>query len=498
MKIPSPETYTLTKTIPFHQSADISKFIWRLHQECRWYFNKGVKMSFDNRKLTKFDLYGTVTILRNNTGWNAAYTEMQRAIIDDGRKTVRLHQSTIDRKNRIAKRKQKEGKKARMIQYAKSPKRFFRKKRSGRQLALRSFQKLKIKKGVMKFGDFKLQLKTNEFDGMECLSFGVAETTRKITKRTRPEDRTYELRVQFPHYPKLRTEGCTMGIDVGVNNMLATATLEGRSMKLVKMAHDAKRYKHDDISHLFSKRSRLKKNGRKWSKMTRKIRLLLARQQSVKTDCIRQTISAELKGAKTVMVENLDVASMLAKVKDSRTIPQKEQSKAKAGRASVPKNGMKRGSRGLRRAVQNASLDMVKDWTIHHCLKNGITLYMVNPKYTSQACHECRLAEKQSRNGTRFHCISCGMEFHADKNAAINILNRGRLEMEPFPAVGRIVEKQKDGTVVFTEDRWKEKANPIRCGTDEPVGSIPAHSGGVKQRQPEVPLLLENHDSVAI
>ena len=274
--------------------------------------------------------------------------------------------------------------------------------------------------------------------------------------------------------------------------------LEDRSMKLVKMAHDAKRYKHDEISHLLSKRSRLKRNGRKWSKMTRKIRRLLARQQNVKTDCIRQTISAELKGAKTVVAENLNVSSMLAKVKDSGTIPQKEQSKAKACKESTSRQGRKHGSRGLRRAVQNASLGMVKDWIIHHCLKNGITLYAVNPKYTSQACHECRLAEKQSRNGARFHCISCGMEFHADKNAAINALNRGRLEMEPFPAVGRIVEKQKDGTVVFTEDRWKEKANPIRCGTDEPVGSVPAHSGGVRQRQPEVLLLLENHDSVAI
>ena len=70
------------------------------------------------------------------------------------------------------------------------------------------------------------------------------------------------------------------------------------------------------------------------------------------------------------------------------------------------------------------------------------------------------------------------MTFHADLNAAINVLNRGRLEMEPFPAVRRIVERQKDGTVVFTEDRWKEKANPIRCGTDEPTGSAPCQSRG--------------------
>ena len=56
---------------------------------------------------------------------------------------------------------------------------------------------------------------------------------------------------------------------------------------------------------------------------------------------------------------------------------------------------------------------------------------------------ECRLTARQSRNGARFRCISCGMEFHADINAAINVLNLGRLEMEPFPAVGRIVERQK-------------------------------------------------------
>ena len=502
MLIPSPKKYTITKTVPFHQSKEVSLFIWKIHQECRWYFNRGVKLGFDNRKLTKFGLYNVVTAMRNRTAWNEAYTEMQRASIDDGRKAVRLHQAMLDKKNREAKRKEKEGRKARTFQYAKSPKRFFRKKNSGRQPAIRSFQSLKVMNGTMKFGDFKLRLKTDKFDGMGCLSFQIIETTRKITKRTRPEDRTYELRVQFPHYPQLKTEGSTIGIDIGVHNMLATATLEGRSMNLVKMSHDSKRYKHDEISHLLSKRSNLKRNGRKWTKLTRKINRLSKHQQNTKTDCIRQTVSRELKGVKSVVIENLNVASMLAKVKSSGTIPKersasKKRSKAKTGEPAVPKRGNKYGSRGLRRAVRNASLGMVKDWITHYCLKNGITLYVVNPKYTSQACHECRLAAKQSRNGVRFRCVSCGMEFHADLNAAINILNRGRLEMEPFPAVGRIVERQKDGTVVFTEDRWKGKANPARCGTDEPVGSIPAHSGGARQRRPEVSLLSEKHEGCA-
>ena len=77
-------------------------------------------MSFDNQKLTKFDLYNVVTLLRNETGWNEAYVGIQRASIDDGRKAVRLHQTMVDRKNRAAKKKEKEGRKARTIQYSKS------------------------------------------------------------------------------------------------------------------------------------------------------------------------------------------------------------------------------------------------------------------------------------------------------------------------------------------------------------------------------------------
>ena len=85
------------------------------------------------------------------------------------------------------------------------------------------------------------------------------------------------------------------------------------------------------------------------------------------------------------------------------------------------------------------------------------------------------------------------MEFHADLNAAINVPNRGRLEMEPFQAVGRIVGRQKDGTVVFMENRRKGKANPASCGDMGPRGSVPAHSGGVKRRAPEVPSLSGKH-----
>ena len=79
------------------------------------------------------------------------------------------------------------------------------------------------------------------------------------------------------------------------------------------------------------------------------------------------------------MIENLNVASMLSKVKYSGNVPKKEQSKPKTSKMIPSKRGRRRGSRGLRRTVQNTSLGMVKDWITHYCLKNGITIYVVNP-----------------------------------------------------------------------------------------------------------------------
>ena len=35
MMIPNPEKYTITKTVPFHQSREVSLFIWKLSLECR-------------------------------------------------------------------------------------------------------------------------------------------------------------------------------------------------------------------------------------------------------------------------------------------------------------------------------------------------------------------------------------------------------------------------------------------------------------------------------
>jgi len=55
----------------------------------------------------------------------------------------------------------------------------------------------------------------------------------------------------------------------------------------------------------------------------------------------------------------------------------------------------------------------------------GVPLELVDPRYTSQTCHECRAIDKASRRSqSDFLCTSCGHAAAADVNAARNIRAR--------------------------------------------------------------------------
>jgi len=59
------------------------------------------------------------------------------------------------------------------------------------------------------------------------------------------------------------------------------------------------------------------------------------------------------------------------------------------------------------------------------CMEKGINVVKVSPHYTSQTCSSCGNIDKDSRKGEEYKCISCGYEIDADVNASINIHNRG-------------------------------------------------------------------------
>jgi transposase len=52
----------------------------------------------------------------------------------------------------------------------------------------------------------------------------------------------------------------------------------------------------------------------------------------------------------------------------------------------------------------------------------GVTVVLVDPRYTSQTCSGCGHYERANRPSQAvFSCVACGLSLHADLNASINI-----------------------------------------------------------------------------
>ena len=437
----NPNRLTTTKMFAFVQDRDFSILMGKFHNERRWYYNNGVEFKFYHSNYTSMDLGKLVTIIRHITGWNVGYRDMQRSWAGEGLKTIQLHRSNVDKNNENPAYKRKE--------YDTSPKRFFNKKNDNcRYPAVSSYQKLKIINGTIDICGYKLDLKTREFDGMTCISYQIVDTTEKITKYTKPENRTYRIHLQFPIDPKIKTEGSIIGDDIGVINMMAVADSDTKITKSVKMPQEIKRKENDEISKLLSKRSKCKKNGRRYQQYTNKIAKLLGKLFYQKQDYIRKVIHELLKDCKKVYIEDLDIQAMLRKIKEQVTLPD-EKRKYRYGKA-------------LRRAINNAWMGYIKAWIIIYCKKNGIKCVKVDPAYTSQTCHQCGKCDKNSRNKEKYSCTNeqCKLNYHADQNASIEVLtNKGTINM-PVPAAGIVVCKQKDITNI-RKSVWKARTKPI-------------------------------------
>lgn len=63
----------------------------------------------------------------------------------------------------------------------------------------------------------------------------------------------------------------------------------------------------------------------------------------------------------------------------------------------------------------------------YKALERGIVVNYVDPRYSSQTCSRCGVLGH--RNGSLFHCPSCGYRNHADYNAAYVLRSFGLAEM---------------------------------------------------------------------
>ena len=74
------------------------------------------------------------------------------------------------------------------------------------------------------------------------------------------------------------------------------------------------------------------------------------------------------------------------------------------------------------RILRNWSYYELQSMIKYKAEREGIKVRYVNPAYTSQKCSKCGHIDKANRQTqSRFKCVGCDFELHADHNASINI-----------------------------------------------------------------------------
>lgn len=169
-----------------------------------------------------------------------------------------------------------------------------------------------------------------------------------------------------------RTEGKLIGIDVGINHLLAFSdgSLHGSEVKpLIKTI-------------------KRKKQGSKAYKRAKK----------TLSYYLHRTVKEQLnwKSVRLVVVEKLDNL----------------------------KKGKKGRSKNFRKILSNWNYRELLNIIQMRCEENRVSFRSVNPYKTSQTCPACSHAERGNRVKEKFKCLKCGYSEHADIVGSLNILTR--------------------------------------------------------------------------
>ena len=429
----------LTKTIPFYQSDIISNSIWKSHHEANYCYNMGIQWRL-KENLTQFDIFNKFTKINQSLSWLNNKVWMNHYSLDQGRKAVNLFYSS--NKKKLDQQQKNPNKKIKFT----NPKTLFRRKNiNKKQPTFGSFGRPTLKKdGSWRLGKICNVVPKVSFDINSIKSYQIVETTKRITNKTKPFHRTYELHIQYEYDNIIKNNNTlTTGVDIGAINMM---TIHNEKETTIHKVPEGKyRYKNDPIDILKSEQSKRKRGSRKWGMIQRKIRKLTVQKTNQRKDCLRHFTKQSFRDSKNIIAEKLNVKQMIKKGSGKKT---------------------------LNRIITHGGLGETQQYIKDYSKKHNIKYYSIPPNYTSQKCSKCGYTNKKNRNKEEFLCLSCGYENHADKNASINIHNNGMEKLNiPFMAVGKIVNKKKDE--ISIENFCGRKVDKV------------------ERNNPKIPLLLE-------
>ena len=99
----------------------------------------------------------------------------------------------------------------------------------------------------------------------------------------------------------------------------------------------------------------------------------------------------------------------------------------------------------LAKSINDAGWHQFRVWIEHFALRFGKVAVAVEPHYTSQECPECHVVVKKSLS-QRTHVCECGCKLQRDHAASINILNKGKAQLEEIATGGQPGSKSEKKT----------------------------------------------------
>ena len=216
---------------------------------------------------------------------------------------------------------------------------------------------------------------------------------------------TCEIQETIPAVP----QGAPVGLDLGVVNVLADSDGVLKENPRLREALQ-KRLARAQRVMARRKPKRGQKPSNNYRKAAKRVAKLYQKIRRQRADLLHNLSYDYAKNHGTVVIEDLRVSNMTKSAKGSKESPGRNV-RAKAG---------------LNRSILGVGWFEFRRQLGYKCEREGSTLLVVNPQYTSQECSVCGVVDINNRQTqAAFVCQHCGAEKHADTNAAINILNRG-------------------------------------------------------------------------
>ena len=208
-------------------------------------------------------------------------------------------------------------------------------------------------------------------------SLKFTDWTRKKTIQLKKINGNPYLIFIYEKEMPIKTEGTSLGVDIGYKKLLATSDGEVLGQEL---------------ESLYEKVARKQRTTKKGLPSKAYNRAIIHKRDKINEVCNR----LNLYGVKMLVAEDLKGLKYKSKLS----------------------------TRFLNR-MQYWSYKQVLTKLELMCQEHGVQMVKVSPAYTSQTCSKCGNVDRDSRKGERFMCTTCAFELDADINAAINIHNRG-------------------------------------------------------------------------